>query len=168
MPKPGAFKDPNKRALAHHIMANHELQALEVMAWVAARLAYEPGSSEVHTPLTAVMARGAGVCQDFAHLLVSLVRSWDVPARYVMGYVDLGAGAEVATSQATHAWAEVLIPGAGWRGFDAVHGLVADETYVKVAVGRDYWDAAPQRGTFQGPHGGETPEVTLAVVRQGQ
>ena len=145
------------------------LEAVQTgVAWVAGRLAYETGSSAVDTPLAAVLARGAGVCQDFAHLLVSVVRSWDVPARYVMGYVDRGDAPDAPEAQATHAWAEVLIPGAGWRGFDAVHQLVVNDTYVKVAVGRDYWDAAPQRGTFQGPHGGETPDVTLAVVRQGQ
>ena len=66
----------------------------------------------------------------------------------------------------THAWAEVLIPGAGWRGFDATLQLVADATYVAVAVGRDGQDAAPQRGSFKGEEAGEPPLVNLQIMRQ--
>ena len=139
------------------------------LAWVQGLLAYVPGASDVDTPLAAVLEQRAGVCQDFAHLLVTAVRGWGVPARYVMGYLDPGyAGEETVAAQATHGWAEVMIPGAGWRGFDAVHGLVANDTYVRVAIGRDHRDAAPQRGTFQGPHGGTPPAVTLAVSRHHQ
>jgi len=85
-----------------------------------------------------------------------------VPARYVVGYLDPGYA---AGAQATHAWTDVLVPGAGWRGFDPVHGLIANDTYVVVAVGRDYRDAAPQRGTFKGASPGAAPEVHLQVVR---
>ncbi len=66
----------------------------------------------------------------------------------------------------THDWAEVLNPGAGWRGFDATHNLLADATYIRVAVGRDHHDAAPQRGSFKGDQEGEAPEVVLRVSRQ--
>ena len=79
----------------------------------------------------------AGVCQDFAHLWSRWCARGASPARYVMGYVDPGAPTLETGTQATHAWAEVLIPGAGWRGFDATAGLVANDTYVPVAVGRD-------------------------------
>jgi len=138
-------------------------------AWVHATFAYVPGVSDVDTPLATVLEQRAGVCQDFAHLLVTVVRGWGAPARYVMGYLDPGYSSDAtAAAQATHGWAEVLIPGAGWLGFDAVHALVANETYVRVAVGRDHRDAAPQRGTFQGVHGGEAPTVTLAVSRHQQ
>jgi transglutaminase-like putative cysteine protease len=119
------------------------------MAWARARFAYEPGATEVHAPLAEFVARGGGVCQDFAHLLVALARGWGVPARYVAGYVDPGPDGD-GRAQTTHAWAEVLIPGAGWRGFDATHELVANDRYVPVAVGRDSRDAAPVRGTFKG------------------
>ena len=66
----------------------------------------------------------------------------------------------------THAWAEVLLPGAGWRGFDATLQLVTDETYVAIAVGRDDQDAAPQRGSFKGEEGSEPPHVSLQIMRQ--
>jgi transglutaminase-like putative cysteine protease len=98
--------------------------------WIAATLTYQVGVTDVHSPLeTALMVR-AGVCQDFAHLLIALVRSWGFPARYVMGYLDPGYIQSPDIKPTTHAWAEVLIPGAGWRGFDATLRLVTNETYV--------------------------------------
>ncbi len=137
------------------------------MSWVAATLTYRAGVTHVHSSLAEALEARAGVCQDFAHLLITLVRSWGIPARYVMGYVDPGyAPGSDPTTQAPHAWAEVLIPGAGWRGVDPVHQLVADETYLCVAWGRDYLDAAPQRGSFKGDAGGQAPEVSLSVLRQ--
>ena len=140
---------------------------LEAMAWAKDRFRYEPGATTVHAPLAEFVARRAGVCQDFAHLLVALVRSWGLPARYVAGYVDPGANPEAGV-ETTHAWAEVLVPGAGWRGFDATHGLVVNELYVPVAVGRDSRDAAPVRGTFKGDAHDQSPEVLLRVARQEQ
>ncbi|MGH7370198.1 MAG: transglutaminase family protein [Candidatus Methylomirabilaceae bacterium] len=138
------------------------------MTWIAAVLMYQPGITQVHSPLEEALGAGAGVCQDFAHLLIALVRSWGFPARYVVGYLDPGYGeaARRSVGQAPHAWAEVLIPGAGWRGFDATARLLADETYIAVAVGRDSADAAPQRGSFKGEDEGKPPDVTLAVMRQ--
>jgi transglutaminase-like putative cysteine protease len=136
--------------------------------WVGEVLTYRSGVSTVDSPLETALRERAGVCQDFAHLLVAVVRSWGVPARYVMGYVDPGYQdeEEEPAAEATHAWAEVLIPGAGWRGFDAVHQLVVNDTYVAVAVGRDHRDAAPQRGAFRGDDPGKPPDVTLHVVGQ--
>lgn len=142
-----------------------EVQA--AMAWLRGRFAYEPGATEVHAPLADFVERGGGVCQDFAHLLIALVRSWGFPARYVAGYVDPGATGE-GLDQTTHAWAEVLIPGAGWRGFDATNGLVVNDRYVAVAAGRDSRDAAPIRGTFKGDAQEQPPEVKLSVSRQDQ
>jgi transglutaminase-like putative cysteine protease len=140
---------------------------LRAMDWARERFRYEPGATEVHAPLAAFVSRGAGVCQDFAHLLVALARGFGFPARYVSGYVDPGEPADHA-EQTTHAWAEVLLPGAGWRGLDATHGLVVNELYVPVAVGRDSRDAAPVRGTFKGDAQEEAPEVQLRVRRQEQ
>ena len=87
-----------------------------------------------------------------------------------MGYVERGRRAprKRRSEQATHAWAEVLIPGAGWRGFDATAGLVANDTYVPVAVGRDSRDAAPLRGTFKGDEGGASPQVSVRVAAQAE
>jgi transglutaminase-like putative cysteine protease len=137
------------------------------MAWATATFAYEPGTTDVHGPLLAFAERRTGVCQDFAHLFVALVRSWGFAARYAMGYIDAGAVLESEPEvQATHAWTEVLIPGAGWRGIDATSGLVVNDAYIPVAVGRDSRDAAPVRGTFKGDESGAPPRVSVRVARK--
>jgi transglutaminase-like putative cysteine protease len=139
------------------------------MAWSATTFRYAPGTTEVHGALAEFAEQRAGVCQDFAHLIVSLVRSWDFAARYVMGYVDAGVlSSDEAPLQATHAWAEVLVPGAGWRGVDATVGLVTNDAYVPVAVGRESRDAAPLRGTFKGDATGSPPQVAVRVSRADQ
>jgi transglutaminase-like putative cysteine protease len=128
--------------------------------WIAETFTYRTGVTHVHSSLSEVFESRAGVCQDFAHLLIAAVRAWGVPARYVMGYQAGGSPADGGTP---HAWAEVLIPGAGWRGFDPTARLVADATYVTVAVGRDYLDAAPQRGSFKGDVEQAPPAVELRL-----
>lgn len=140
--------------------------AQAAMAWAGETFRYEPGATEVHGALTGFFEQRAGVCQDFAHLFVALVRSWGFAARYAMGYVDPGVSDTPPGAQATHAWTEVLIPGAGWRGFDATSGLVTNDAYIPVAVGRDSRDAAPVRGTFKGDDGGAAPRVSVRVLRK--
>jgi len=136
-----------------------------IMEWIGSHFEYDPDVTHVHSSLDDVLRQKAGVCQDFAHVMIAVVRSWGFPARYAMGYVDPGYFDE-GVPLATHAWAEVLIPGAGWRGFDPTHGVLANDSFVVAAVGRDYQDAAPVRGSFKGDHGGEHPEVHLTVIPQ--
>jgi transglutaminase-like putative cysteine protease len=138
---------------------------LELLAWIPTVLEYRSGSTEVHGALTEAVKQGSGVCQDFAHLFITVARSWGIPARYVMGYLDPGICA-TGEELATHAWAEALVPGAGWIGFDATHNLLANDRYVAVAVGRDSYDAAPQRGSFKGDSAGELPTVKVTVQEQ--
>ena len=138
---------------------------LELLAWVPTVLAYRSGTTEVHGALTAAVRQGGGVCQDFAHLFITVARSWGIPSRYVMGYLDPGISTE-GEALATHAWAEALVPGAGWVGFDATHNLLTNDHYVAVAVGRDSYDAAPQRGSFKGDSSGELPSVTVTMQEQ--
>jgi transglutaminase-like putative cysteine protease len=170
LPRSDAVPELAPLAAAQPLPAREEGRSLvadvqAAMAWAAARFAYEPGATGAHAPLALFLEQRAGVCQDFAHLLVALVRGWGVPARYVSGYVEPDAE---GAAQATHAWAEVLVPGAGWLGFDATDGLVANDRYVAVAVGRDSRDAAPVRGAFKGDDAGAPPEVRLRVLRQQQ
>lgn len=139
----------------------------QAMSWIRSTFEYAPNTTTVHGPLSAMFEGRAGVCQDFAHLLIAVVRQWGFPARYAMGYQDPGYREDRAeTEEATHAWAEVLIPGAGWRGFDATNGLLVDHTYIRIAIGRDSNDAAPQRGSFKGDRNSETPDVHVRVARQ--
>jgi transglutaminase-like putative cysteine protease len=111
--------------------------------------AYEPGSTDISTTAEAVLAGRRGVCQDFAHLLIALARSLGLPARYVSGYFHDPAQPPEATL-ASHAWAELFLEGRGWLGLDPTHNCSTGPRYVRIAIGRDYADAAPMRGIYQG------------------
>jgi transglutaminase-like putative cysteine protease len=91
-----------------------------------------------------------GVCQDFAHVMIGLCRALKIPARYVSGYLYNGPADELKGSQATHAWVDVFLPGLGWRGLDPTNQQPVNGRYVKVAIGRDYADVSPFRGTYRG------------------
>lgn len=113
------------------------------------RFAYQPDTTGVNTRATDVLALRAGVCQDFAHVHLGLCRSVGIPARYVSGYF-FNNTRRPREIEASHAWIEAWIPGYGWAAFDPTHDRVADERYVKVAVGRDYADIRPVNGTYRG------------------
>ena len=118
--------------------------ARALMGFVYSRLKYEPSSTTVHTHMRDVLQDKRGVCQDFAHVMIGLCRVLKIPALYVSGYLA------TETASATHAWVEVLIPGVGWRALDPTHNRPTDETYVKIAVGRDYADVPPVTGNYKG------------------
>ncbi|MBK5188399.1 MAG: transglutaminase family protein [Gemmatimonadaceae bacterium] len=125
---------------------------------------YTRNVTTVATTVEDVLRHRTGVCQDFAHLLIGLCRSIGIPARYVSGYtVSNGAGgasAHIADTEASHAWAEAYTPVHGWRGFDPTNDLVASTAHIKMAIGRDYADVPPTRGTFRG-HADERLTVTV-------
>lgn len=120
---------------------------------------YELGGTEPETTAEEVLQAGTGVCQDHAHVFVAAARSLDIPARYVSGYLLLD---DTVQQSAGHAWAEAWVDGLGWVGFDVSNGISADERYIRVAVGRDYLEAAPITGLRYGS-GGEQMGVALAV-----
>lgn len=113
------------------------------------RFAYRPHSTGVNTRATDVLKLRMGVCQDFAHVHLGLCRSVGIPARYVSGYF-FNTTRRPREIEASHAWIEAWIPGHGWAAFDPTHDRVADDRYVKVAVGRDYADIRPVNGTYRG------------------
>ena len=109
---------------------------------------YDRTITNVYSTVDEVLELRGGVCQDFAHLFVAVARAMGVPARYVSGYLHLqGDG---AATTASHAWAEAWVPGKGWLGFDATRPVRTSEHHVRLAVGRDYSDAAPTRGVYVG------------------
>lgn len=118
--------------------------SLRLMKFVREHLTYQSNSTQVHTHMRDVLGERRGVCQDFAHVLLGLCRTLQIPALYVSGYLA------TETASATHAWVEVFVPGVGWRALDPTHNRLPDETYVKIAVGRDYADVPPVRGTYKG------------------
>ncbi len=110
-------------------------------------LEYSPESTDVNTPIEEVLRIRKGVCQDYAHLFLSVCRQNKIPARYVSGYLNQGAG--FTGSSQLHAWVEALIPELGWIGFDATNNLVADHHYIKIAHGTDYRDCSPIIGVLE-------------------
>lgn len=111
--------------------------------------AYKPKSTGVNTRATDALKLRAGVCQDFAHVHLGLCRSLGIPARYVSGYF-FNNTRRPREIEASHAWIEAHIPGYGWAPYDPTHDRIADDRYVKVAVGRDYADIRPVNGTYRG------------------
>lgn len=123
--------------------------------WIHKSFTYMPGVTDVSTPLSKVLRERKGVCQDFAHLMLSILRHNGIPARYVSGYIEpvdptKSDGSELVGAAASHAWVEVNLPDGRWWGLDPTNNQSAGERHVKVAVGRDYHDVAPLRGTFKG------------------
>ncbi len=119
------------------------------------RFQYAPGSTSAASPIEQILNSGRGVCQDYAHVMIAVARSWGVPARYVSGYLYVSGSPDgQAWSNATHAWVECLLPELGWVGFDPTNQSLADERHVRIAIGRDYLDISPTRGVRQG--GGKT------------
>jgi transglutaminase-like putative cysteine protease len=127
-------------------------------------LEYRRGRTVVGVHVEEVLAAGAGVCQDFAHLSIAMLRVLGVPARYVSGYfftVDDSTGAVSETDEVeveTHAWVEAAIPGYGWWAVDPTNRQPVGERHVTIGRGRDYDDVAPLRGVFNG-----APEHRLSV-----
>lgn len=137
---------------------------LETASILHATFHYEPGSTEVNSPIEHILETGRGVCQDYTHVMTAIARSWGIPSRYVSGYLHLeGAADEQTPAGASHSWAEFLLPDLGWVGIDPTNNTLADHRHVRVAIGRDYADAAPTRGAFFS-NGESKLEVRVTVV----
>jgi transglutaminase-like putative cysteine protease len=108
---------------------------------------YDGGVTTASSPITEILEHRAGVCQDFAHLMLATCRYLGFPARYVSGYVLPDDDAEVLAS---HAWCEVFDPEQGWLGVDPTHNCWVEERYVRLGVGRDFRDVPPNRGIYRG------------------
>jgi transglutaminase-like putative cysteine protease len=122
---------------------------LQLMQFVESDFSYETGITTAASPITEILTHRRGVCQDFTHLLIGLARKLGIPARYVSGFVHRDGERTRGYSQ-THAWCEMFIPSVGWIGFDPTNNCLIGQNFVKIAVGRDYRDVAPNRGVFRG------------------
>lgn len=135
-----AVRDPSSAASVEKALD-------ELTATISGEFTYDRTVTNVYSGVDDVLALRAGVCQDFAHLFIAVSRAMGVPARYVSGYIHL-PGEKIAL--ASHAWGEAWVPGRGWIGFDATHPVRTTPHHVRLAVGRDYTDAAPTRGVYVG------------------
>lgn len=134
--------------------------------------AYAKGVTDNSTPLAKIWKHRRGVCQDFAHVALSILRTAGLPARYVCGYIEAAPprkterGTSLVGAAATHAWVEVLVPGMKWVALDPTNRKWTDERYVTVSFGRDARDAAPLRGMFKGSGGQKmTTKVVMERIR---
>lgn len=121
---------------------------------------YLQGSTTLNTTPFDVYSTRIGVCQDFANVFICLARLLGVPARYTCGYIYTGPKhANSVQAEASHAWVQVYLPEVGWKGFDPTNGILTQTDHVRVAVGRQYSDTTPTRGTIYLGGGGEKLEV---------
>lgn len=120
---------------------------------------YTPKSTDVDSPIDDALKSRQGVCQDFAHIMITMVRSLGIPCRYVSGYL-FHRRKNRSAEDATHAWVEAFLPQFGWVGFDPTNNLMANGSHIRAAVGRDYSDVPPTKGVFKGK--AET-ELSVAV-----
>jgi transglutaminase-like putative cysteine protease len=122
-----------------------------IMAYIFNNYAYDSEATVVSTHANQVLENRAGVCQDFAHAMLAMCRTIQIPARYISGYFfDSTREQSLRGSAATHAWVEAYIPSIGWFGLDPTNNKFVDETYIMLAAGRDYLDVAPVAGSYYG------------------
>jgi transglutaminase-like putative cysteine protease len=119
-------------------------------AFIFTDFTYIKGITTIETTVDEIVAQKAGVCQDFAHVMLELLRMIGIPSRYVSGYICPNKNG-MRGEGATHAWVEAYIPNHGWIGIDPTNNVWATNNHVKLAVGRDFSDCTPAKGTFKGP-----------------
>lgn len=126
--------------------------------------AYVPNSTKVDSPIEEALLNRQGVCQDFAHIMIALVRPLRIPCRYVSGYLfhrEENGHKDRSLEGASHAWVEALVPRMGWIAFDPTNNLIGGDRHIRVAIGRDYADVPPTRGVYKGE---AQSELSVAVT----
>jgi len=160
-----------KKYLPGHVALSEALPRLNEAIYDS--FAYTKGVTDNTTPLSLIWKHRQGVCQDFAHVALSILRTAGLPARYVCGYIEAAlpqktqTGRNLVGAGATHAWVEVLIPGMQWIALDPTNRQWTDDRYITVSYGRDARDAAPVRGTFKGS-GGQRITTKVLMERVGE
>lgn len=163
------FDGSNEIASIAEVQQSRERTPLEAAGeltrYVYEHFEYIKGVTSVETTLNEIWKLKAGVCQDFAHILSAMLRSIDMPARYVSGYVCPNKGG-MRGEGATHAWVEAYVPFYGWLGFDPTNNVLATDLHVRLAVGRNFSDCSPAKGTYKGTSS-QTLEVGVTVSYDG-
>jgi transglutaminase-like putative cysteine protease len=164
---PSEFAQPTQllQELARTMRAERRDDPLTVLSDINTALYrefdYVPRSTKVDSPIDHALEQKKGVCQDFAHIMITLVRMLRIPCRYVSGYLYHGAGDQDRSADgATHAWVEALLPNLGWIGFDPTNALIASDRHIRTAIGRDYSDVPPTKGIYRGA---TESELTVGV-----
>jgi len=167
LPSHFAQSSPPLEELAHELGCERRGNPLglltELNEAIYKLFAYVPNSTKVDSPIEEALRTRQGVCQDFAHVMITLVRRLNIPSRYVSGYMFHRDDDERDRSLegASHAWIEALVPGLGWMAFDPTNNLVGGDRHIRVAIGRDYADVPPTRGVYKGE---AQSELSVAVT----
>jgi len=145
-------------------LANREktiLQSVQSLSsYVYDQITYQQGVTDVETDIDKIWELKAGVCQDFAHLLLEMLRISAIPARYVSGYI-CPMGNELRGIGATHAWVEAYVPDYGWLGIDPTNNCLVSDRHIRIAFGRNFNDCTPVKGTYKGS---SAHTLSVAVV----
>jgi transglutaminase-like putative cysteine protease len=133
------------------------------------KFTYDTGATSVQSTVNESIRARAGVCQDYAHILVALCRYYGVPARYVSGYIFSGQEGSVIGAEASHAWCEAYLGPHGWIGYDPTNDTLIDDRFARIAVGRDYRDVSPVRGVYKGAsHSSMSVNVAMEALAGSQ
>lgn len=167
LPSHFAHSSPSLEQLAKELGCERRGNPLDLLTELNEAIyklfAYVRNSTKVDSPIEEALQARKGVCQDFAHIMIALVRRLRVPCRYVSGYMFHRDEAEKDRSLegASHAWVEALVPRLGWVAFDPTNNLVGADRHIRVAIGRDYSDVPPTRGVYKGE---AQSELSVAVT----
>jgi transglutaminase-like putative cysteine protease len=154
---PSQFAKPTDQLekFAREVMSERSGTPLELITTlnqiIYDAFSYVPNSTKVDSPIDDALEDRKGVCQDFAHIMIALLRRLKIPARYVSGYLYHEAKCHDRSPEgASHAWVEVFVPKLGWMAFDPTNNLIGGDRHIRVAIGRDYADVPPTRGVYKG------------------
>ncbi|WP_026691299.1 transglutaminase family protein [Alteribacter aurantiacus] len=136
--------------------------SLDVMGYVYEKFSYDTEATNVNTKASESLPLQRGVCQDFAHVMLGILRANSIPARYVSGYLYVGEKSALVGDAASHAWVEVMVPGIGWCGLDPTNNVEALENHIRISTGRDYSDLSPLQGVYRG--GSQSLEVSVSCT----
>jgi transglutaminase-like putative cysteine protease len=156
MPSYFARTSPELEKLAGEIGANERKRRSplaflrDIASGVHISFKYVKKSTRVNSPIEDALQSRQGVCQDFAHIMIALIRNARIPCRYVSGYLYHSRETNSVAEGATHAWIEALLPRLGWVGFDPTMNAIASEKHIRTAIGRDYADVPPTMGMMKG------------------
>lgn len=151
------FKEIELREMISAAVSEFYMQGMPVASivekcadFIFTKFNYIKGITTVETTVREILEHRSGVCQDFAHVMLELLRSLGIPSRYISGYICPNKNG-MRGEGATHAWIEAWIPGSGWAGIDPTNNVWVSNHHVKLAVGRNFNDCTPVKGTFKGP-----------------
>ncbi|MEI7913542.1 MAG: transglutaminase family protein [Mycobacteriaceae bacterium] len=165
---PTRYTPTSKRLerVARHLAKGNDPRhaVLATVAWVRDELQYVPGSTGVHSSGLDALREGRGVCQDFAHLSLILLRIMGIPARYVSGYLHPKSDAAIgeAVRGESHAWIQAWT--GGWWDYDPTNDTEINEQYISVGTGRSYADVTPLKGIYLG-QGSSDLDVVVEMTR---